>query len=142
MLDWLPAFPPVSISIGIKLTRIGITAKAASYRAKIPPVIMLLTISTSSHKILFFASSKTPVFKYGFSLGCMAAIFWKSSVASSSSTSTISSMVTIPTSRFSLSTTGRERRSYFKNRSATASRSSVVTALITLPSIIWPRTAS
>ena len=30
VLAWLPQFPPVSMSIGIKVTRIGMTSKAAS----------------------------------------------------------------------------------------------------------------
>ena len=101
VLLWLPALPPVSVSMGIKVTRSGITAKAASYFARIPPVIMLLIIRINSQAILFLASWKTPVFKYGFSLGSMAAIFSKSSVASCSMTSTTSSTVTIPTRRSS-----------------------------------------
>ena len=65
----------------------------------------------------------------------MAAIFSKSSVASSSSTSMLSSTVTMPTSRPSLSTTGRERKSYFISRATASSRSSPVPAVITSRSI-------
>ncbi len=61
----------------------------------------------------------------------MAAIFSKSSVASCSMTSTMSSTVTMPTSRSSPSTTGRLKRSYLVNFSATSSWSSAVTALMT-----------
>ena len=138
VLLWLPEFPPVSISIGIKLTRSGIAAKAFSYFTRIPPVIVLESIKIRSHGILFFANVKTPVFRYGFSLGSIAAIFSKSSVASSSMTSMTSSTVMIPTRRSSLSTTGMESRPYLFIVSATCSWSSVVWALMTWVSIISP----
>ena len=138
VLLWLPEFPPVSINIGIKLTRSGIAAKAFSYFTRIPPVIVLESIKIRSHGILFFASVNTPVFKYGFSLGSMAAIFSKSSVASSSMTSMTSSTVMIPTRRSSLSTTGMERSPYLFIVSATSSWSSVVFALMTCVSMISP----
>ena len=60
---WLPAFPPVSVSMGIKVTRRGTAAKAASYLPRIPPVTMLETISTSSHTIRFLAREKTLVLR-------------------------------------------------------------------------------
>ena len=56
VLLWLPAFPPVSVSMGMKVTSNGSTAKAFSYLARIPPVIRLLIISTRSQKIRFLAS--------------------------------------------------------------------------------------
>ena len=142
VLLWLPALPPVSVSMGIKVTSSGITANAASYLARILPVIMLLTIRIKSQASLFFARTNTPVFRYGFSLGIMAAIFSKSSVASCSMTSTTSSTVTIPTRRSSWSTTGRLKRSYLRKLSATSSWSSVVTALITWVSMMLPMTSS
>ena len=58
---------------------------------------------------------------YGCSDGSIAAIFSISSVASSSMTSHASSNVTMPTSRFSVSTTGSARKSYFENICATTS---------------------
>ncbi len=63
VLLWLPALPPVSVSMGMKVTSRGRTAKAFSYFARIPPVIMLLTMSIKSHMIRFFASMKMLVFK-------------------------------------------------------------------------------
>ncbi len=87
---WLPALPPVSVSMGINVTSSGIAAMAASYRPRIPPVIMPEIISTSSHTMRCLARENTPVFRYGFSDGAMAAIFSKSSVASCSITSTAS----------------------------------------------------
>ena len=63
VLDWLPALPPVSVSIGIKVTSSGIEAKAASYRPRIPPVSIPEIISTSSQTIRFFARVKTPVLR-------------------------------------------------------------------------------
>ena len=65
----------------------------------------------------------------------MAAIFSKSSVASSSSTSMLSSTVTMPTRRPSLSTTGNERKSYFISRATASSRSSPVSAVMRSVSI-------
>ena len=56
-----PALPPVSVSIGIKVTSIGTAAKALSYFARMLPVIMPDTISAISQKILFFAKVKAPV---------------------------------------------------------------------------------
>ena len=142
VLLWLPEFPPVSINIGIKLTNSGTAAKAVSYFTRIAPVMVLDSIRIRSHGILFFASWNTLVFKYGFSLGSMAAIFSKSSVASSSMTSITSSTVMIPTRRSSLSTTGIHKRPYLFIISATASWSSVVVTLITWVSIIVSRRAS
>ena len=69
VLDWLPALPPVSVSMGMKVTSIGMAENAASYLPKMVPVTMPDTISTSSQAIRFLASEKTPVFKYGFSEG-------------------------------------------------------------------------
>ena len=63
VLDWLPAFPPVSVSMGMKVTSRGMAAKAASYWPRMPPVIMPEIISTSSHTIRCRARVKTPVFR-------------------------------------------------------------------------------
>ncbi len=40
VLLWLPAFPPVSVSMGMKVTSRGMAEKAASYLPRMPPVIM------------------------------------------------------------------------------------------------------
>ncbi|OQA38951.1 MAG: hypothetical protein BWY50_02178 [Spirochaetes bacterium ADurb.Bin315] len=64
-------------------------------------MIIPLKSKTMSQTIRFFAKVNTPVFRYGFSLGINAPIFWKSSVFSSSMTSMMSSTVMIPTRRFS-----------------------------------------
>ena len=142
VLAWLPEFPPVSINIGINVTKSGITEKAFSYFNKIPPVTILLNIRIISHGIRFLASWNTPVFRYGFSLGSIAAIFSKSSVASCSMTSMTSSTVMMPTRRSSPSTTGKLRRLYSLNVSTTFSWSSVVYALITCGSMISPMSAA
>ena len=63
VLAWLPAFPPVSISCGTNVTRIGISAKASSYFARIPPVTVALIMRIISQRIRCFAISKTPVFR-------------------------------------------------------------------------------
>ena len=68
---------------------------------------------------------------YGCSDGSIAAIFSISSVASSSMTSMASSNVTIPTSRSSVSTTGRARKLYLLNIWATCSLSSSVLTVMT-----------
>ena len=63
VLLWLPAFPPVSVSMGIKVTSRGMAEKAASYRPRMPPVIMPEIISTSSHTMRFLARANTPVLR-------------------------------------------------------------------------------
>ena len=63
VLDWLPALPPVSVSMGMKVTSKGMAEKAASYRPRMPPVIMPEIISTSSHTMRCRARVNTPVFR-------------------------------------------------------------------------------
>ena len=63
VLDWLPEFPPVLMSMGINVTSSGTAANAASYSARMLPVIVLLSMRINSHKIRFFASCSTLVFK-------------------------------------------------------------------------------
>ena len=65
----------------------------------------------------------------------MAFILAISSLASSCRMLMASSMVTMPTSRFSASTTGMARKPYFSNRWETSSWSVVVVTLTTLVSI-------
>ena len=76
------------------------------------------------------------------SVGVMAAISSKSSVASSSMTSMASSMVTMPTRRCSLSTTGIAKKSYLLRSWATSSRSSIVEADTTFVSMMSSITSS
>ena len=63
VLLWLPALPPVSVSMGMKVTSSGITAKAASYFARMLPVIMLLIMRIRSQARRFFARANTPVLR-------------------------------------------------------------------------------
>ena len=79
----------------------------------IRPVNVAEIMSIRSHGTRLSQIFQTLVFKYGLSLGVIAAIISKSSVASSSMTSRMSSMVIMPTILFSPSTTGSEIRSYF-----------------------------
>ena len=109
-LAWEPEFPPVSISIGMKTVSTTCTASASSKLVRIMPVKVAETIRSSSQGMRFFQISKTPVFIYGRSEGVMAAMISMSSVASCSMTSMTSSTVTMPTRRFSLSTTGMASR--------------------------------
>ncbi len=136
VLDCEPELPPVSNIMGINVTSSGIAEIAASNFPKIEPVIVPAIMSMRSQIIRFFTIVNTLVLRYGVSRGCIAAICSISFVASSSMTSTISSTVTIPTSLFSLSTTGSVVMSYFENIPATVSLSSVVTALTILVSIM------
>ena len=106
VLDCAPAFPPVSVSIGINVIRIGIAVSVSSNFPRIPPETISAIISTISQMIRCPTIRITGVFRYGASSGVVPAIFWKSSVASSVRTSMASSTVMIPTSRFSASRTG------------------------------------
>ena len=72
----------------------------------------------------------------------MPAIFSMSSVASSSITSMASSTVTMPTSRFSVSTTGRALKLYLENICATVSWSSDVVTEMTFGSMMSSITSS
>ena len=72
---------------------------------------MAESMSTSSHTMRFLASVSTGVLRYVSSDGAIPAMISKSSVFSSWMTSTASSIVMMPTSRFSLSTTGMASRS-------------------------------
>ena len=104
----------------------------------IAPVKVAEIMRRSSQGILFLYVSKMPTRKYGLSVGMIAAIFSISSVASSSRISTTSSMVMIPTRRFSLSTTGMAVKSYFLNIFAASSWSVRVLMLMTLSFMISP----
>ena len=72
----------------------------------------------------------------------MAAIFSMSSVTSSCMTSMASSTVTMPTRRFSVSTTGMALKLYLENIWATVSWSSVVDTEITWGSMMSSTTSS
>ena len=82
----------------------------------------------SSQGRRFMASLMGRVLMYSLSEGNRAFIFSMSSVASCRITSSISSAVTMPTMRPSLSTMGTDSRSYFLTSSATYSLSSRVLA--------------
>ena len=101
-----PQLPPVSISMGMKAARIAAWLIRFWQRPMMAPVNVAEIIRTRSQTILFRARRKMLVFRYSSSDGFRAAIFSKSSVFSASMTSTISSMVMMPTMRSSLSTTG------------------------------------
>ncbi len=108
---WLPALPPVPVRIGMDAVRPVTTASISSNEEIIEPVRVAEIMRTKSQPILFLTRVKTGVLRYSSSDGKRAAIFSKSSVVSSSMISKMSSIVTIPTSLFSLSTTGTARRS-------------------------------
>ena len=131
-----PELPPVSISIGMNRVRAALAARASSKKPRMVPVKVAEIISSSSQGMRCFQVSTTPVWKYGLSVGRMAAIFSMSSVASSSITSMASSTVMMPTSRSSPSTTGRAVRSYLEKSWATSSLSSWVGTDTTLVSMI------
>ena len=116
-----PELPPVSISIGMNAVRHGSTPSASSKLVMTRPVSVAEIISSISQGIRFFQISNGDERRYGCSDGSIAAIFSISSVASSCMTSMASSKVTIPTRRFSVSTTGNARKSYFENICATCS---------------------
>ena len=80
---WLPALPPVSISIGIKPVSTTDAASASSNELMMLPVNVAETIRISSHGMRFFHVANTPVFMYGRSVGVIAAMTSISSVASS-----------------------------------------------------------
>jgi hypothetical protein len=63
----------------------------------------------------FFTIRRNGIVVYGSSKASMPPIFWMSSVASSSATSSMSSLVTIPTNTPVESTTGNAARSYLRN---------------------------
>ena len=126
-----PELPPVSISMGMNAVRHGRAASEFSNLVMTMPVSVAETISSSSHGIRFFQISTGVERIYGCSDGSIAAIFSMSSVASSSMTSMASSKVTMPTSRFSVSTTGRARKLYLLNIWATCSLSSSVPTVMT-----------
>lgn len=58
-----PQLPPVSISIGINATSMGMAENASSYRVIIAPVNVAESIKTSSQTILCLAGPKTEVLK-------------------------------------------------------------------------------
>ena len=60
---WLPALPPVSISIGMNAVRITAFASASSKCAMIDPVKVAEIISRHSHGMRLPKVSKTPVFR-------------------------------------------------------------------------------
>ena len=65
-----PALPPVSVSMGIKVTSIGTAAKALSYRARIPPVIIPEIISAISQKIRLLANAAALLLRYPVLISC------------------------------------------------------------------------
>ena len=137
-----PAFPPVSISMGTKTVSIGSADSAPSKCPRIVEVKVADTISSNSHGMRLDHVSRTPVLRYGLSVGTIAAIFSMSSVTSSSMTSMASSTVTIPTSRCSLSTIGSASKSYREISEATVSLSSSVEAQMTFSSMIFSMLSS
>ena len=73
--DWEPAFPPVSINIGINDARTITDCKALSNLFIMFPVNAADIINNRSHGNLCFANANALVFRYAFSDGCIAAIF-------------------------------------------------------------------
>ena len=120
-LDWEPELPPVPISMGMKADRAIWADRASSKAVIISPVKVADTIISISQGIRFLNRSTGELLRYGFSEGVIPLISSISSVASSSMTSMASSKVTMPTIRFSPSTTGRARKLYLLNIRATCS---------------------
>ena len=134
--DCEPELPPVPMSIGMNAVSTIEAARLDSNELMIIPVNVAEIMSMRSHGIRLIKISHTVSLSYGLSVvGVIAATFWISSVASSSMTSIASSTVTIPTSRFSLSTTGTARKLYLLNTCTTFSWSSRVLTEMTFVSI-------
>ncbi len=133
---WLPALPPVPITMGRQAKISG--ASLASYVFKIRAVKVALIIKISNHGILCTYILKTLVSKYGLSDGVTELIKEISSVASSVNTFKASSIVTMPTSLFSLSTTGTASKPYFESIFAVSSLSVCVLTYIKFVNIkVW-----
>ena len=63
VLDWEPALPPVSVSMGINVIRMGSVVRACSKLPRMVPEIISEIISTNSQTIRFFAICSTEVFR-------------------------------------------------------------------------------
>ena len=119
--DCEPELPPVSMSMGMKAVSATCAASALSKCVMIRPVNVAETISSMSQGMRCLKRSNVDERRYVLSDGVMPPMISMSSVASSSMTSMASSKVTMPTMRFSVSTTGRARKLYFENMRATSS---------------------
>ena len=91
----------------MNVTSAGIATNASSKNDIIAPVMDAESVKNNNQKILFLAWVNADVLRYGSSVGEIAAIISISSVASSLTTSIMSSTVTIPTRRFSVSIIGK-----------------------------------
>ena len=116
--------------------------RASSKRLMICPVKVAEIMRSSSQGMRDLKVSRVLVLRYGLSEGSMAAIFSMSSVVSSCRTSMASSMVTMPTSRPSVSTTGRARKSYLLRAWAVSSWSSRVWTQMKFRSMMSPMMSS
>ena len=108
---WLPELPAEPVSIGMNAVSTTAPASTDSKLVMIVEDSVAEIIMIISHGRRCATRCMTPASMYSSSEGIMAAIFLMSSVFSSVMTSTISSMVMMPTSRFSLSVTAMEVRS-------------------------------
>ena len=112
---WEPEFPPLEIISGMKTTRMIAFSNSCSKN----PIAVAVNISPIKRMLnqpaLFFIICRIEVEGYVSSKASIPAILWISSVASSSATSNISSIVTIPTKTPVPSITGSAVRSYFLN---------------------------
>ena len=97
------------MSIGINEASITTELSTLSYCLIMIPVKVADIISINNHMILCLAREYTDESRYSSSDGARAFIFAKSSSFSSSIISSMSSIVIIPTSLFSLSVTGMEK---------------------------------
>ena len=106
---WLPALPPASVSMGMYAVSTVTAASASSY----PRMTMLekvaLIIRNSSHGARLLYRSHSTLLEVGLVGGADGVHLAISSLASSCMIEIASSIVTIPTRRFSLSTTGMAR---------------------------------
>jgi len=104
---WAPALPPLPISSGMRATRAA-TATMVSSNILMPMPVKMLTTTRPTSQPMRLRNSRPSVASLKLICsGLTVASLWKSSVASSSATSRMSSTVTMPRSTPSESTTGR-----------------------------------
>ena len=118
---WEPELPPLLMMSGTKSARM--TARAISSWKR--PIAVAVSISlrkrAESHPPRFRTMVQKPMSKYGASRASMPPNFWMSSVASSWTTSTMSSTVTMPFTCRSSSSTGMARKLCAANSRESAS---------------------
>ena len=109
-----PELPPLEMIKGRNMARIAAFSISPLY----PCIAVAVSISPRKRMISqvarFLTIRSSGIVVYGSSRASIPPSFWMSSVASSSATSSMSSLVTMPTSTSLESTTGSATRSYFR----------------------------